>query len=99
MQLFSNIVQDIVVISDTNKFGISLEMNPNGTNYVFGACRSSSTIQSFINLDNEEATSRPIGRHAAKQAGKGKAANSSSSSNSRLDEIFEKHIEGNQKSF
>ncbi|KAL4573519.1 hypothetical protein LXL04_020328 [Taraxacum kok-saghyz] len=69
------------------------------TNNVFGACRSSSTVQSSINLDNEEATTRPIGRNAAKQAGKGKAANSSSSSNSRLDEIFEKHIEGNQKSF
>ncbi|KAL4571963.1 hypothetical protein LXL04_018731 [Taraxacum kok-saghyz] len=69
------------------------------TNNVFGASRSSSTVKSSINLDNEEATTRPIGRNAAKEAAKGKAASSSSSSNNRLDEIFEKHIEVNQKSF
>ncbi|KAL4565896.1 hypothetical protein LXL04_030002 [Taraxacum kok-saghyz] len=44
-------------------------------------------------------TTRPVGRNAAKQAAKGKASNSGSSSNSRLDEILEKHIGGNQKSF
>ncbi|KAI3711464.1 hypothetical protein L2E82_41571 [Cichorium intybus] len=64
-----------------------------------GASRSSSNVESFINLDNDEVTARPIGRNAAKKAAKGKVANSSSSSGSRLDEILEKHIEENKKSF
>ncbi|KAI3496913.1 hypothetical protein L1887_39291 [Cichorium endivia] len=64
-----------------------------------GPSRSSSNVECFINLDNDEVTTRPIGRNAAKKVAKGKVANSSSSSGSRLDEILEKHIEENKKSF
>ncbi|XP_023729755.2 glutathione S-transferase T3-like [Lactuca sativa] len=44
-------------------------------------------------------TTRPIGRNAAKKAAKGKATNSTSSSGNRFDEILEKHIEKNKKTF
>ncbi|CAI9261499.1 unnamed protein product [Lactuca saligna] len=64
-----------------------------------GASMSSSNTESFINLDNDEVTTRPIGRNAAKKAAKGKATNSTSSSGNRLDEILEKHIEENKKTF
>ncbi|XP_023749388.2 glutathione S-transferase T3-like [Lactuca sativa] len=70
-----------------------------GSSTAYGASMSSSNTESFINLDNDEVTTRPIGRNAAKKAAKGKATNSTSSSGNRLDEILKKHIEENKKTF
>lgn len=69
---------------------------PSTTSSASVASRSSSNAQSPINLEDNEDKDRPIGTNRALNA-KGKATSSSTSSNSRLDDILEKHVEENMK--
>lgn len=71
---------------------VKLKMNENGNLQApcgSGACRTSSSVEGFINMDDTQVLTRPIGSNVAKKAAKGKSVKSTLSSSSRHDKILQ----------